>query len=129
MTHIWLSISQRLTGTDPVNYSVIFIHGLTGDRERTWTAMGQTEPWPKTLLPTVLPKARILTFGYDAYVTSFRDLVSKNRIGNHAKDLLGKLAIYRGKDDTVLFPGFYNMRALLSSSHRRTVRFSLFVTA
>jgi hypothetical protein len=104
MTHLWLRHPQSLTETGPLHYSVIFIHGLTGDRERTWTATGQTEAWPKTLLPTALPKARVLTFGYDAYVTGLRDLVSKNRIGQHAKDLLGKLAICRGMDDTVIIP-------------------------
>ncbi|EED20591.1 conserved hypothetical protein [Talaromyces stipitatus ATCC 10500] len=45
---------------------ICFLHGLTGDRESTWTAAGQTEPWPKTLLPSELKRARILTFGYDA---------------------------------------------------------------
>lgn len=47
---------------------ICFVHGLTGDREKTWTADGQTNPWPKALLPSRLQQARILTFGYDAYV-------------------------------------------------------------
>ncbi|KAH1912575.1 hypothetical protein KXW47_007498, partial [Aspergillus fumigatus] len=98
--------------SEPALVDVIFIHGLTGDRERTWTAKGQIEPWPKTLLPTVLPKARVLAFGYDAYVTGLLDLVSKNRIGNHAKDLLGKLAIYRGRDDTENRPIFFVCHSL-----------------
>jgi hypothetical protein len=42
---------------------ICFAHGLTGDRESTWTADGQFVPWPKTLLPPKLSRARILTYG------------------------------------------------------------------
>lgn len=38
---------------------ICFVHGLTGDRESTWTTNGLC--WPKTLLPPKLKKARILT--------------------------------------------------------------------
>jgi hypothetical protein len=81
--------------------SLIFVHGLTGDREKTWTVKDATEPWPKTLLPSKVPNARILTFGYDAYVSDWRGMVSKNRIGNHAMNLLSGVASYREEDDTV----------------------------
>ncbi|KAI1277759.1 hypothetical protein F5Y07DRAFT_398312 [Xylaria sp. FL0933] len=42
---------------------ICFVHGLTGDRDKTWTAHAQSTPWPKTLLPAKLPKARLLTYG------------------------------------------------------------------
>jgi hypothetical protein len=88
--------------------SLIFVHGLTGDREKTWTAKDATEPWPKTLLPSKVPTARILTFGYDAYVSNWRGMVSKNRVGNHAMNLLAGIASYREEDDTVcLYDSFY----------------------
>jgi hypothetical protein len=74
---------------------------LTGDREKTWTAHDASEPWPKALLPSELPTARVLTFGYDAYVADWRGVVSQNRIGNHAWNLLTSLATYRERDDTV----------------------------
>lgn len=73
---------------------VCFIHGLTGDRERTWTATGQKEPWPKTLLPAKLEKTRILTYGYDAYVVR-KDHVSTNRLIDHATNFLHILAADR----------------------------------
>ncbi|KAK3896423.1 sesB-related regulatory [Staphylotrichum tortipilum] len=79
---------------------IVFVHGLTGDREKTWTASGWSEPWPKTLLPSELPTARVLTFGYDAYVTDWKGMVSQSRIANHAWKLLTSLAAYREKDDT-----------------------------
>ncbi|KAI3316912.1 hypothetical protein HD806DRAFT_541795 [Xylariaceae sp. AK1471] len=79
---------------------IVFVHGLTGDRERTWTAKDASNPWPQTLLPSKLPTARILTFGYDAYVADWRGVVSQNRIENHAYNLLTSLASYREEDDT-----------------------------
>lgn len=85
--------------------SIVFIHGLKGHREKTWTARNNGaavfEPWPKTLLPSEIPTARILTFGYDANVTEWRNVVSQNRVRNHAWSLLTLFANYREKDETV----------------------------
>ena len=67
----------------------------------TWTAKDAAAPWPKTLLPTKLPNARILTFGYDANVVGWRGVISTNRIGNHSMNLLSAVATYREEDDTV----------------------------
>lgn len=47
---------------------ICFVHGLTGNRDSTWIAHGQSTPWPKTLLPLEFDRARILTYGYDAYI-------------------------------------------------------------
>ncbi|KAI8656304.1 NB-ARC domain-containing protein [Fusarium sp. Ph1] len=66
---------------------ICFVHGLTGNRISTWTAHGQTAPWPKTLLPEKLSKARILTYGYDAYIVS-KAVASSNRLIDHATNLL-----------------------------------------
>ncbi|KAH6706234.1 hypothetical protein BKA61DRAFT_492359 [Leptodontidium sp. MPI-SDFR-AT-0119] len=79
---------------------VVFVHGLTGDREKTWTAGNVDAPWPKILLPARLPNARFLTFGYDAQVADWRGMVSKNRISNHSWNLLTTLATYREDDST-----------------------------
>ncbi|KAL5884438.1 hypothetical protein ACKVWC_003410 [Pyricularia oryzae] len=69
---------------------ICFVHGLTGNRISTWTAHGQTAPWPKTLLPEKLSKARILTYGYDAYIVS-KVVASSNRLIDHATNLLTDL--------------------------------------
>ncbi|KAK1774776.1 hypothetical protein QBC45DRAFT_424049 [Copromyces sp. CBS 386.78] len=72
---------------------ICFIHGLTGDRNHTWTSDGQSEPWPKKLLPPKLPNARILTYGYDAYVVARGGSgPSSNRLSDHGQNLISDLA-------------------------------------
>lgn len=81
--------------------SVVFVHGLNGDRVETWKAKRAVSPWPQSLLPAKLPQVRVLTFGYDANVANWRGMVSKNRIGDHANNLLTALTAYRENDHTV----------------------------
>ncbi|KAI0552967.1 hypothetical protein F4679DRAFT_581058 [Xylaria curta] len=84
---------------------IVFIHGLTGDRERTWTAKNASEPWPKSLLASKLPTARILAFGYDARVAKWESVVSQDQIRNHSFNLLTSLTHYREeKEDTSEHP-------------------------
>lgn len=73
---------------------IYFVHGLTGDRITTWTAPGQSNPWPKTLLPSKLSTARILTYGYDAYVVR-KSVAGSNRLIDHATNLLNDLTTDR----------------------------------
>ena len=73
---------------------ICFVHGLTGDRNSTWTASGQSAPWPKTLLPPRLSKVRILTYGYDAYVVR-ASTASTNRLIDHATNLLNDMTTDR----------------------------------
>ncbi|KAI1828105.1 hypothetical protein F4861DRAFT_529005 [Xylaria intraflava] len=83
---------------------IILIHGLTGHSEKTWTANGAATPWPQTLLPRTIPNARVLTFGYDAYITDWRDMVSEDRIRKHSMNLLTAIATYRANDNTAYRP-------------------------
>jgi hypothetical protein len=69
---------------------ICFVHGLTGNRDTTWTAKGQSQPWPQSLLAPQLQSARILTYGYDAYVVK-RSVASSNRLIDHASNLLNDL--------------------------------------
>ncbi|KAI1169676.1 nb-arc and ankyrin domain-containing protein [Nemania sp. FL0916] len=73
---------------------ICFVHGLTGDRDETWTALGQSAPWPKTLLAAKIPQARLLTYGYDAYVIR-KSVVSTNTLLDHAANLLMDLTADR----------------------------------
>lgn len=81
--------------------SMLFVHGLNGHRVKTWRSPNSDVSWPKLLLPTEIPSARVLSFGYDARVSDWRGMVSKNRIGNHSMNMLSSLANYREKDNTV----------------------------
>ncbi|RYP30814.1 hypothetical protein DL768_011186 [Monosporascus sp. mg162] len=81
---------------------IIFVHGLTGHREKTWTHKEASDPWPKTLLPKRIPQARIMTFGYDANVTDWVKIAGANRIGDHSRSLLVNLANFREVDFTAL---------------------------
>jgi hypothetical protein len=58
-------------------------------------------PWPELLLPSKVPNARVLTFGYDAYVAHLYGVVSQTTIGNHGMNLLNALTTFRSFDKTV----------------------------
>jgi protein SERAC1 len=96
-------LKTSLANSHSLQPSIIFVHGLSGDREETWKSEDAAAPWPQTLLPSKVPNARVLTFGYDAYVADWRGMVSKNRIGNHAMNLLTSVATFREEDETVGF--------------------------
>ncbi|KAM0547291.1 hypothetical protein ACHAPJ_010426 [Fusarium lateritium] len=73
---------------------ICFVHGLTGSRTSTWRARAQSEPWPKTLLPPALNKARILTYGYDALgglVCKEAILISRNNPNTHRREVFNQL--------------------------------------
>ncbi|KAH6681005.1 Alpha/Beta hydrolase protein, partial [Plectosphaerella plurivora] len=77
---------------------VCFVHGLTGNRDGTWTAHGQSKPWPETLLPAALSDVRILTYGYDAYILQ-KSVASTNRLIDHATNLVNDLTTDRARCD------------------------------
>lgn len=81
--------------------SIVFVHGLTGNRESTWTHKTGKVFWPKDLLPKDLPKARIITFGYDADIIRGLSTVGNGTLRDHGKALAEDLAIRRKKTDSV----------------------------
>lgn len=76
---------------------MVFVHGLNGHPEHTWTSEKSKIFWPHKLLPDLLEEqnARILVYGYDADVTSFTDGVGRDKIHNHAEHLVAVLAANR----------------------------------
>jgi pimeloyl-ACP methyl ester carboxylesterase len=91
---------------------IVFIHGLTGDRERTWTHPDSLQPWPREILPKLIPDARILTYGYDAYVLGHRGPATRNRIGDHARDFLNELVGYRQQSKSLARPLIFVVHSL-----------------
>ena len=74
---------KELHSCDNAVVDICFVHGLTGDREGTWTVKNQQASWPQLLLPHRLKHARILTWGYDAYLVH-KGVSSSNRLIDHA---------------------------------------------
>jgi protein SERAC1 len=85
---------KTLRDCPDASVDICFVHGLTGNRDNTWTADGQTQPWPQSLLAPKLERARILTYGYDAYIVQ-KSVASSNRLIDHATNLLNHLTTNR----------------------------------
>ena len=72
----------------------MFVHGLTGKGEATWSQKG-ADPWPKALLPASLKKAQInaniYAFAYDADIVNFGSTAGQNRITEHARNVIGQI--------------------------------------
>jgi predicted alpha/beta hydrolase family esterase len=78
--------------------SIVFVHGLTGEGESTWTKKPAEEPWPKTLLHEDMPRARIMSFTYDADIVNAGTPAGENRIAEHARSLTGQVEMKRHKN-------------------------------
>jgi hypothetical protein len=79
----------------------VLVHGLTGNRENTWTEKKGKILWAERLLPTDLPQARIFTFGYDADVVRVLKTTSSNIVRDHGKALANDVAIRRMRTKSV----------------------------
>jgi protein SERAC1 len=78
------------------SHSIVFVHGLTGNRENTW-AHPNGVLWPRDLLPEDLPSARIMTFGYDADVVGLIKTAGSNTLRDHGKSLATDVAMLRAR--------------------------------
>ncbi|EXL39973.1 hypothetical protein FOCG_17423 [Fusarium oxysporum f. sp. radicis-lycopersici 26381] len=76
-------------GTDPI-VDIVAIHGLNGHREKTWTAENGIH-WLRDLLPHDAPRARILSWGYDAN-THAASGTSSLFLYDHARTLVADLS-------------------------------------
>ncbi|CEJ56419.1 Putative LipA and NB-ARC domain protein [Penicillium brasilianum] len=76
---------------------IVFVHGLNGHPENSWTSKTSGCFWPVDLLPDVLAqlRPRILTYGYNANVAAFTDGASRDSIVSHAETLASNLAANR----------------------------------
>lgn len=92
---------------DPPNeetdVDIILIHGLKGNCYKTWLEDSRQLFWPQSLLSTDFPKARILTFGYDADVAKLFGPAGQNGVRDHALNLLSDIAGFRSEPGQVKF--------------------------
>ncbi|MCJ1393159.1 hypothetical protein MMC18_006031 [Xylographa bjoerkii] len=81
---------------------IVFIHGLTGRWDETWTCTegGTSVFWPMDLLSGDVENARIFSFGYDADAVNLRHRVSNETVSSHADSLLLKLERERRTEAT-----------------------------
>lgn len=92
---------KELASGHKTNVDIVFVHGLFGHRENTWTGRQNKDIlWPRDLLPADVPNARILTFGYDADVVK-RGSDAQVAMESYAADLCDALARLRSGTDSV----------------------------
>ncbi|OKL63384.1 hypothetical protein UA08_01515 [Talaromyces atroroseus] len=77
----------------PALVDIVLVHGLNGHPKDSWTSKNGDVFWPVDVLPQFLgsSRVRVLTYGYNANVTSFTDGASKDRIHHHAETLASEL--------------------------------------
>ncbi|KAF7502238.1 hypothetical protein GJ744_006309 [Endocarpon pusillum] len=78
-------------GANPV-LDIVAVHGLNGNREKTWAAGDVC--WLRDFLPLEIPKARILSWGYDANTHGTLE-ISNDSLYYHAKNLISDLCLMR----------------------------------
>lgn len=79
---------------------IVFVHGLRGGRESTWTKDGVV--WPKELLSKDVPKSRILGFGYNSgIIHSDTAEVTQGSLADDARELCSLLDDTRKQSNTV----------------------------
>ena len=122
-----LGLTEVYATITDTQVDVVFVHGLHGNPQDTWSSTSSPAIWPATHLGPILQeeKARIMVYGYDAQVTSFIDGVSGDKIHNHAEQLVAELAANRRASKATEHPiifvahslgGLVVKRALIYSS-------------
>ncbi|KAK4448731.1 putative ribonuclease p/mrp subunit [Podospora aff. communis PSN243] len=115
-------LGEPLADASDAKVDIVFVHGLMGDRVRTWTS----EPgeysdtatfWPRDLLPAKCKAARILSFGYNAAITDFYPFhgakaVMQTTVNNHSNALLDDLLSLRSRTGTDRRPIFFVAHSL-----------------
>ncbi|KAJ5726648.1 uncharacterized protein N7483_008005 [Penicillium malachiteum] len=94
---------STFSSPDDAKFDIVFVHGLRGNREKTWTKGGIL--WPRDLLAPELPDSRIMSFGYDsAIIHSDTTEVTQGSLTNVARSLCGSLTTVRSTPETANRP-------------------------
>ena len=96
------SIGVKVVYTPPegieATVDIVAVHGLIGDAFRTWTVTqtsGKEIFWLRDMLPSEVPNARVLTYGYDSDPGKMFDSASTNMVHHHATTLVSELHYFR----------------------------------
>jgi len=71
---------------------LVFVHGLNGDRDTTWTNKGGVV-WPREWLPNDLPTAAVYSYGYPNGATFFQDGPARMTLRQRADNFLQSLQV------------------------------------
>ena len=93
-SHLAYGLNEVHCGTDPCRLDIVFVHGLTGKAQDTWTHKSSRVFWPRDYLRSLVD-ARVFVFGYDADVASALRTVSGDRLTDHARTLVHDLVSIR----------------------------------
>ena len=72
--------------------SIVAVHGLNGDWRDTWLEKETDNMWLEHFLPSAIPKARTMSYGYNSSLALSR---SRAGIDEFALNLLNKLIMKR----------------------------------
>ncbi|CAI6340837.1 unnamed protein product [Periconia digitata] len=97
---------------EDIHVDIVFLHGLTENSYNTWLHKESGVHWPSQLLNKSIEHSRILAFGYDARVASFWGRTSRNRLANHADNLVDQLAGLKEDTDTEKRPTIFVAHSL-----------------
>jgi ankyrin repeat protein len=108
-------------------HSIVFVHGFTGHPEKTWKQKRGTDQahdskrsrflpnlsshagrstssgwvfWPRDLLPSAVPRARILTYGYDTRIRCGLEPKNNNTVNDIGRNFLVALEAERRPSPT-----------------------------
>ena len=90
---------KPLHPSDPANriaaHSIVAVHGLGGGALSTWQHPESGTVWLRDLLPTAMPKSRIMLYGYDAKIYKSRSTL---HMMDNAENLLYEVSAKRNSE-------------------------------
>jgi hypothetical protein len=95
----WVLVSgQNNSVVADAECSIVAVHGLDGERVESWTERYSKKCWlqDEGFLPSSIPNARVITFGYN--VDTVSENLSIGTLDDHAKKLIE--GIYRMRAET-----------------------------
>ena len=92
-------MSSHSIQVNPANwiaaYSIVAVHALGGGVLSTWRHPESGVVWLRDLLPTAMPKSRIMSYGYDAKIYKSRSTL---HMMDNAENLLYEVLAKRNSE-------------------------------
>ncbi|KFZ08507.1 hypothetical protein V502_09321 [Pseudogymnoascus sp. VKM F-4520 (FW-2644)] len=95
-------IKELYNPTEKPVADIVAVHGLNGDRIKSWTSESGDTCWLKhpDFLPKYIQQCRVLTWGYNANISTLTGkTTSSDRILQHAQTLIAQLHADRDLND------------------------------